>query len=61
MSWNIVASILWGGNVFFITDSNIIYRVWVGIGYEPSMEQLVNDQQGEYSWPIQELHKLKGG
>jgi hypothetical protein len=61
MSFHIVTSIFWGGDVYFITDSNEIYRVWIGQDYHPQICRLCNDPLGDYSWPIQELNKLKGG
>lgn len=58
MSLHIKASVFWGGNVFFLTDTDEVYRVWIGGDYYPIMERLANDPMGDYSWPIQELRKM---
>lgn len=61
MSMHIAATVFWGGDIFFITDTDEVWRVWIGRDYFPMIGQMTSDPLGDYSWPIQELRKIKSG
>lgn len=49
----------WGGDVFFITDTDEVWRVWICQGYFPEMVCLTGTRvESDYSWPIAHLRGL---